>query len=91
MNDPAPIQQCIPGCERHEEVEPAKYAAVVNAPIGPVWATFMATVTLSDQVPAEGYRIEAEGRGVIAWLGKLSASVGRVVARFNALLLASAK
>lgn len=78
LNDPATIQQCIPGCERYEEVEPDTYVAAVVASIGPVWATFKGTVTVSDRVPDEGYRIEATGNGVAAGLGKLVALVSLV-------------
>ena len=91
LNDPAIIQQCIPGCERYEEIEPAKYEAVVVASIGPVWASFSATVTVSDHVLDEGYRIEAKGSGVMAGLGNLAASVDLVDSEWGTSLSYSAE
>ena len=91
LNDPATIRQCIPGCERYEEVEPAKFQAVVVGSIGPVWASFAATVTVSDRVLDEGYRIDAKGSGVMAGLGNLAASVGLVDSEWGTRLSYSAE
>lgn len=90
LNDPATFEQCIPGCERCMEVEPANYEVVLVAFVGPVRATFVATVTVSDHVPVESYRIEATGTGLTAGLGKLTAVVGLVDSQWGTTLNYSA-
>ena len=75
LNDPAVLQQCIPGCEAIEKTSPTEMSAKVVLKIGPVKATFAGKVTLSDLDPPNGYTIAGEGQGGVAGFAKGSAKV----------------
>jgi carbon monoxide dehydrogenase subunit G len=75
LNDPAILQQCIPGCEEIERTTPTEWAAKVRAKVGPVSAAFKGKVTLSDLDPPNGYRITGEGTGGAAGFAKGGAAV----------------
>ena len=40
LNDPAVLQQCIPGCESFNAAEGGRFEAMVAASVGPVRASF---------------------------------------------------
>jgi carbon monoxide dehydrogenase subunit G len=75
LNDPAILQQCIPGCEEIERTTPTEWAAKVRAKVGPVSAAFKGKVTLSDLDPPNGYKITGEGTGGAAGFAKGGAAV----------------
>jgi carbon monoxide dehydrogenase subunit G len=75
LNDPAVLQQCIPGCENLEKVSDTELKATVRMKIGPVSARFNGKVTLSDMDPPNGYRISGEGQGGAAGFAKGGAMV----------------
>ncbi|MDB5897026.1 MAG: hypothetical protein JWP41_628 [Ramlibacter sp.] len=75
LNDPAVLQQCIPGCERFEATAPGEWTAVVMAAVGPVKARFTGSVKLDDIQPLAGYRLAGQGQGGVAGFGKLQARV----------------
>jgi carbon-monoxide dehydrogenase small subunit len=75
LNDPAVLQQCIPGCERFEAIAPGEWTAVVMAAVGPVKARFTGSVKLDDIQPLAGYRLAGQGQGGVAGFGKLEARV----------------
>lgn len=75
LNDPAVLQQCIPGCETLEKVSDTELKATVRMKIGPVSAKFGGKVTLSDMDPPNGYRITGEGQGGAAGFAKGGAVV----------------
>ncbi|MBX6369800.1 MAG: carbon monoxide dehydrogenase subunit G [Rhodospirillales bacterium] len=75
LNDPAILQQCIPGCEEIERTTPTEWAAKVRAKVGPVSAAFKGKVTLSELDPPNGYRITGEGTGGAAGFAKGGALV----------------
>jgi len=80
LNDPAVLQQCIPGCESMEKENEATFNAAVTARIGPVKAKFEGTVTLEDLTPPESYTIICQGKGGAAGFARGSAKVALAVA-----------
>jgi len=75
LNDPAILQQCIPGCESIEKLSDTELQAKVVAKVGPVRAHFGGKVTLSDLDPPNGYKITGEGSGGAAGFAKGGAAV----------------
>jgi carbon monoxide dehydrogenase subunit G len=75
LNDPAVLQQCIPGCQKLEVTAPNEMTATVVIKVGPVKATFSGKVNLSDIDPPNGYRISGEGSGGVAGFAKGGATV----------------
>jgi hypothetical protein len=75
LNDPAILKECITGCQRLEKVSDREMEATVQAKVGPVKATFEATVEIVDPVPPERYRLVGEGKGGVAGFAKGSADV----------------
>jgi carbon monoxide dehydrogenase subunit G len=75
LNDPAILQQSIPGCETLEKVSDTELKATVRMKVGPVSARFGGKVTLSDMDPPNGYRISGEGQGGAAGFAKGGAVV----------------
>jgi carbon monoxide dehydrogenase subunit G len=63
LTDPAILQRCIPGCEQMEKAGEDRYNAKLTAGVGPVKGVFTATVSLSELVPPEHYKLAVEGRG----------------------------
>jgi len=75
LNDPAVLQQCIPGCQKLEVTAPNEMTATVVIKVGPVKASFAGKVNLSDIDPPNGYRISGEGSGGVAGFAKGGAVV----------------
>ena len=75
LNDPETLKTCIPGCESVEKVSDTEFTAKVVARVGPVKATFLGKVTLTDLNPPGGYTITGEGTGGVAGFAKGSAKV----------------
>jgi len=75
LNDPAILQQCIPGCEALERVSDTELNGKVRAKVGPVSARFGGKVTLSDLDPPNSYKISGEGSGGAAGFAKGGAAV----------------
>ena len=75
LNDPAVLQQCIPGCESISKNSDTEFEARVVAKVGPVKAAFKGIVHLTDLDPPNGYRISGEGQGGLAGFAKGGAEV----------------
>lgn len=75
LNDPAILQQAIPGCESLEKTSDTELKASVRMRVGPVSAKFGGKVTLSDFDPPSSYRISGEGQGGAAGFAKGGAVV----------------
>jgi carbon monoxide dehydrogenase subunit G len=75
LNDPAILEQCIPGCETLEKLSDTEFQAIVKLTIGPVSARFKGKVTLEDLDPPNGYKIVGEGEGGVAGFAKGQAAV----------------
>ncbi len=75
LNDPAVLGRCIEGCRSIEKRAEDEYAAVVRARVGPVRATFNATLQLTDVNPPESYTINVAVKGGPAGFARGSATV----------------
>ncbi|MCB9948497.1 MAG: carbon monoxide dehydrogenase subunit G [Rhodospirillaceae bacterium] len=75
LNDPAILQDCIPGCEEIHKTSDTQLSAKVTAKVGPVKAKFAGDVTLSELNPPESYTITGEGKGGAAGFAKGGAKV----------------
>ena len=75
LNDPAVLQDCIPGCQSLGKISDTEMTATVKAKVGPVNATFTGNVTLSNINPPKGYTISGEGQGGVAGFAKGGADV----------------
>jgi len=75
LNDPVVLKQCIPGCQEMEKVSDTEMTATVKTKVGPVSATFIGTITLSNIDPPNGYTITGEGKGGVAGFAKGGADV----------------
>jgi carbon monoxide dehydrogenase subunit G len=90
LNDPEVLKACIPGCQELAKVSDSEMTAKVVAKVGPVKATFLGNVTLSNIRPPEGYTISGEGKGGVAGFAKGGADValaedgGATVLRYTA-------
>ena len=75
LNDPNMLQRCIPGCQSLEKLSDTDLSATVVAKIGPVKATFNASISLEDLNPPESYTLSGEGKAGAAGFGRGSARV----------------
>ena len=70
LNNPAILQQAIPGCERFEKISETEYSVTVALKIGPVSAKFNGKVNLKDIVAPSSYALVFEAQGGMAGFGK---------------------
>lgn len=88
--DPAILRRCIPGCEELEQLGDDQYRATVKTAIGPVKATFISTLKITNSNPPESYRLEGEGKAGAVGFGKgfsdvrLTEEDGVTVLRYSA-------
>ena len=75
LNDPAVLQECVPGCDSFVAESDDEFKAVVVASVGPVKARFKGNLVLSERIELGGYRIVGQGEGGIAGFGKMTATV----------------
>ena len=87
LNDPAVLQQSIPGCQSLDMSSPTDMSATVVLKIGPIKATFNGEVTLKNLNPPHSYTIQGEGKGGIAGFAKGGADVSLTEDGPNATIL----
>jgi uncharacterized protein len=75
LNDPAILQQSIPGCESLDRTSENSFKAIVSSRIGPIAARFSGNVRLSDLDPPNSYTLTGEGTGGAAGAAKGIAKV----------------
>ncbi len=75
LNDPAILQQAVPGCESIVRSGDNEFTGAVRAKVGPVNAKFRGKVTLSELDPPNSCLINGEGTGGAAGFAKGSARV----------------
>ena len=63
LQDPSTISQCMPGCEKFEEIGEDRYEATMRIGIGPIKGTYTGRIYLRDRVEPEQYVMEVEGGG----------------------------
>lgn len=87
LNSPETLKASVPGCEELSGSPEEGFEAVVKQKVGPVKATFKGSVTLSDVVEGESYKISGEGKGGVAGFAKGGADVVLADAEDGATLL----
>ncbi|MBL0420954.1 molybdopterin-dependent oxidoreductase [Ramlibacter sp. AW1] len=75
LNDPAVLQQCIPGCEQIEQESDTDFAITLLAAVGPVKMRFKGKLRLFDLNPPRSYSLAFEGKGGFAGSAKGTATV----------------
>lgn len=68
MNDPAVLQEIIPGCETLNRISEDKYELGLNLLIGSVSGNYKGSVELSEKRPPDNYRIMLTGEGSIGFV-----------------------
>ena len=68
--DPDVLRACIPGCKELNRTGESSYDARVQLKVGPVSATFAATVEMLDMDAPRGCRLVGKGNGGIAGFAK---------------------
>ena len=86
LNDAAVLGRCINGCQSIEKRAEDEYAAVVKAKVGPVSATFNATLHLTNISPPTSYTINVAVKGGPAGFAKGTAQVNLTDAADTTLL-----
>lgn len=75
LSNPEVLRQCLPGCEKFDEVGPGRYETIMKAGVAGIRGTFTGTVTLSDANPPESYTLTVEGTfsgGFVKGVGKMT-------------------
>jgi len=75
LNDPAILQQCIPGCDTFTQVDDNQYDIAMTATVGPIKARFQGKLDLTDIQPPHSYQLKFHGSGGAAGAGKGTAQV----------------
>lgn len=73
--DPDVLKQCLPGCEKLEQIGEDEYAATMKIGIAMIKGTFAGRVKITDKVAPESYTMEVEGsgpQGQVSGVGKLT-------------------
>jgi len=63
LQSPVVLEQCMPGCEKFEEISEDRYEATMKVGIGPIKGTYTGRIYLRDQVAPEQYVMEVDGGG----------------------------
>jgi carbon monoxide dehydrogenase subunit G len=61
ITNPQKVAQCIPGCEGAEEKGRGKYAAAINAKVGPIRVTFNIEIEQTEERPPEFASYQSKG------------------------------
>ena len=75
LNNAEVLKASIPGCTELTGTPEDGFEAVVTLKVGPVKATFKGSVTLTDIVEAESYRLNGAGKGGAAGFAKGGAAI----------------
>ncbi|MBL4874650.1 MAG: carbon monoxide dehydrogenase subunit G [Rhodobacteraceae bacterium] len=75
LNSAEVLQSSIPGCTELTGSPEDGFEAIVTQKVGPVKATFKGTVTLTDIVEGESYRLNGAGKGGAAGFAKGGAAI----------------
>lgn len=63
MLDPETLKQCLPGCEKLEEIGPDEYEATMKIGVAAIRGTYQGRVKISDKQEPERYTMLVEGKG----------------------------
>ena len=63
LQSPTTISQCMPGCERFDEIGEDRYEATMKIGIGPIRGIYTGRIYLHDRTQPERYTMDVEGGG----------------------------
>lgn len=63
MLDPESLRQCLPGCEKLDEIGPDEYEATMKIGIGAIRGTYQGRVKISNKQEPDRYTMLVEGKG----------------------------
>jgi carbon monoxide dehydrogenase subunit G len=63
MLDPETLRQCLPGCEKLDEIGPDEYEATMKIGIGAIRGVYQGRVKISNKQEPERYTMLVEGKG----------------------------
>ncbi len=75
LQDPEILKNCITGCQEMERISETQYQSKVRAKVGPVRATFSATIQMVDIDEPHSYTLQVEAMGGAAGFGRGSAQI----------------
>src|SRR5271156_4650892 len=75
LNDPQILRQCVPGCERMDKTDDTHFSAAAVLKIGPVKATFNASIVLDNLDPPHRCTLRGEGQGGVAGSARAEAEI----------------
>ncbi len=78
LNNPETLRRCIPGCEEVRQISPTEMHARVALRMGPVRATFVGKVLLTDVRAPVGCTLNFEGSGGGAGFAKGSSVIALI-------------
>ncbi len=61
--DPETLRQCLPGCEKLDEIGPDEYEATMKIGVAAIRGTYQGRVKISDKKEPDSYRMLVEGKG----------------------------
>jgi len=61
--DPDVLRQCLPGCEKLDEIGPEEYEATMKIGVAAIRGTYQGRVKISDKQEPDRYRMLVEGKG----------------------------
>ena len=61
--DPETLRQCLPGCEKLDEIGPDEYEATMKIGVAAIRGTYQGRVKISDKQEPDSYRMLVEGKG----------------------------
>jgi len=61
--DPAVIASCIPGCDQFEPDGDDRYRIRMTVALAAITGAYDGTVSISEKIPQQSYRLTAEGQG----------------------------
>ena len=67
LNNPEILKQCIPGCEVFDKENDTLFNVSATNQIGPMNATFLGKVTLSNIIENESYTLTGEGQSSVGF------------------------
>ena len=67
LNNPDILKQCIPGCESFNKESDTSFSTSATNQIGPMNATFSASVTLSNIQENQSYTLSGEGQSSVGF------------------------
>jgi len=91
LMDPQAIAGCLPGCRELRPLGDNRFHAELTVGVAAVSGTFVATITLADQIAPESYRLDVDATGKPGFAhGRATVSLARTGEGTDVVVSASA-